>query len=103
MVTFALTLTFITCPLATISPATGISQPEVHFSAKNKLYTGSHPMIGFQPIISDLRRCGIVHKDEHLVQQCDAAPPIRARPCGCPGRSGCNASAKIELEYSQRS
>jgi hypothetical protein len=24
--------------------------------------------------LGDLRRCGILHKDEHLVQQCDAAP-----------------------------
>ena len=68
MRTFALHASaFRTCYLANNVPAgTGSIQAEVYFSDKYKPFTGS-PDDWIEPVIDDLRRCGILHEDDRIL------------------------------------
>jgi protoporphyrinogen oxidase len=47
-------------------PGTGSIQAEVYFSDKYKPFAGS-PDDWIQPVIDDLRRCGILREDDHIL------------------------------------
>ena len=47
-------------------PGTGSIQAEVYFSTKYKPFTGS-PEDWIEPVIRDLRRCGLLHEDDQIL------------------------------------
>jgi protoporphyrinogen oxidase len=47
-------------------PGTGSIQAEVYFSEKYKPFTGS-PEDCIEPVIRDLRRCGLLHEEDHIL------------------------------------
>jgi len=49
-------------------PGTGSIQAEVYFSEKYKPFTGS-PNDWIEPVITDLRRCGILHVDDQILSR----------------------------------
>jgi protoporphyrinogen oxidase len=52
---------------ASNAPAgTGSIQAEVYFSSKYKPFTGS-PEDWIEPVIRDLRRCGLLHDDDEIL------------------------------------
>ena len=56
-----------TCsPPATLRQGTGSIQAEVYFSDKYKPFTGS-PDDWIEPVITDLRRCGLLREDDHIL------------------------------------
>ena len=57
-----------------VPTGTGSIQAEVYFSEKYKPFTGS-PDDWIQPVISDLRRCGILREDDRIL--CSKAMLLR--------------------------
>jgi protoporphyrinogen oxidase len=57
-----------------VPTGTGSIQAEVYFSEKYKPFTGS-PDDWIQPVIGDLRRCGILHEDDRIL--CSKAMLLR--------------------------
>ncbi len=49
-----------------LSPGTGSIQAEVYFSSKYKPFTGT-PEDWIEPVIRDLRRCGILREDDEIL------------------------------------
>jgi protoporphyrinogen oxidase len=47
-------------------PGAGSIQAEVYFSEKYKPFTGS-PDAWIEPVIRDLRRCGLLREDDHVL------------------------------------
>lgn len=49
-------------------PGTGSIQAEVYFSAKYRPFTGA-PEDWIEPVITDLRRCGLLRDDDHILSR----------------------------------